>query len=144
MDFVAARVAEAQYEYDVEELDYDAYAFKRNFEPELDQLGVTVLLVEHPQGGKRKAAEFGRWMPGSVSALELLILEQRIRIRRSPPVISAIMSAAVEADPFDNRWFSKRKATNRIDPLVALAMAVGAATAGEESSVYAERGLLII
>ncbi len=39
-----------------------------------------------------------------------------------------MMSAATENDPFGNFWFSKRKATNRIDALVALAMAVGAAT----------------
>jgi hypothetical protein len=35
-------------------------------------------------------------------------------------LISAIMSAAIERDAFDNRWFSKRKATQRIDPLVSL------------------------
>jgi phage terminase large subunit-like protein len=40
------------------------------------------------------------------------------------------MSAAVERDPFDNRWFSKRKAVNRIDPLVALTMGVGQASQG--------------
>jgi phage terminase large subunit-like protein len=38
------------------------------------------------------------------------------------------MSATTESDPFDNRWFEKRKATNRIDAAVALCMAVGAAT----------------
>ena len=43
--------------------------------------------------------------------------------------------ATTERDPFDNRWFSKRKATNRIDALVALAMAVGVATkTGQEAS----------
>jgi phage terminase large subunit-like protein len=45
------------------------------------------------------------------------------------------MSAALESDPQDNRWFSKRKATNRIDALVALAMAVGAATGAPEAEV---------
>lgn len=128
-DIVAARALEVQTEYEFVALGYDAYGFKAKFEPELDELGVTVPVVEHPQGGKRKAADSGLWMPGSVNALEELILEKRIRIRRSPPTISAIMSAAVEADAFDNRWFSKRKATNRIDPLVALAIAVGVATA---------------
>jgi hypothetical protein len=39
-----------------------------------------------------------------------------------------MMSATTENDPFGNFWFSKRKAVNRIDALVALAMAVGAAT----------------
>ena len=48
-------------------------------------------------------------------------------------LISAMMSAATENDPFGNFWFSKRKATNRIDALIALAMAVGAATVREEA-----------
>jgi hypothetical protein len=49
-------------------------------------------------------------------------------LRRSPVLIAAMMSAAVEGDPFGNFWFSKRRAVNRIDALIALAMAVGAAT----------------
>jgi phage terminase large subunit-like protein len=129
MDFVAARIGEAQNDYDAQAVAYDAYAFRKNFENALDELGVTVPLVEHPQAGKRRAAESQLWMPGSVRELESLILERRIRIRRSPLIMSACMSAAVESDPFDNRWFSKRHATNRIDALVALAMAVGVATA---------------
>jgi phage terminase large subunit-like protein len=149
MDFLAARVAEVQAEFRIRALAYDAYAFRKNFEPELDSAGVTVPLVEHPQGGKRRAqpteeqkraaeaegkeAE-GLWMPGSLNELETLILERRIRIRTSPVIISAIMGATVEEDAFANRWFSKRKATTRIDPLVALAMAVGAATAAESQA----------
>lgn len=162
LDIVAARVAEIQAEYRIKAIGYDRYAFKRNFEPELDAAGVTAPLIEHPQGGKRRAAPSdeqiklakargqeaqGLWMPGSVAMLETLILERRIRIRRNPVIVSAIMSAALEQDPFDNRWFSKRKATNRIDALVALAMAVGVATAETAPvvSVYtAERGLLFI
>jgi len=132
MDFVAARIAEAQTEYKLEAIAYDAYAFRKNFEPELDALGITAPLIEHPQGGKRKATQSELWMPGSLKELETLILEKRIRIRRSPVAISACMSATIEADAFDNRWFSKRKATARIDPLVALAMAVGAAMWGRE------------
>lgn len=146
LDFVAARVSEVQADYKIRALGYDSYAFRRNFEPELDQMGVTCPLVEHPQGGKRRAAPTdeqkaaaqaegkdaeGLWMPGSLNALETLILEHRIEIMRNPVMISAAMSAAIERDPFDNRWFSKRKAANRIDALVALTMAVGVAVAGE-------------
>ena len=85
-------------------------------------------------------------MPGSVMALEELILEKRIRIRRSPVILSAMMAAAIESDAFGNRWFSKRKATMRIDALVALAMAVGAATGAPTSSgeIYRDRDLLIL
>jgi len=145
LDFVAARIAEIAADYRVRMLAYDRYSYRR-LEDELDGLGLTLEQVEHPQGGRRRAkpsdeaiqearqlgepAPQGLWMPGSLLELENLILERRIRIRRSPVVISAIMSAAIERDPFDNRWFSKRRAVNRIDPLIALAMAVGAATGG--------------
>jgi phage terminase large subunit-like protein len=144
LDFVAARTVELASEVVVEKLVYDRYAFAR-FADELDQLGLTVEQLEHPQGGVRRAKESGLWMPGSVAALESLILERRIRLQRSPVLISAMMSAAVERDPFDNRWFSKRRAVNRIDALIALTMAIGAATAGgDHTSVYEERGLLVL
>jgi hypothetical protein len=46
-------------------------------------------------------------------------------------LISALMGVAMETDPLmGNQWFSKRKATLRIDPAVALAMAIGAAVDG--------------
>jgi phage terminase large subunit-like protein len=70
-------------------------------------------------------------MPGSVAALEQLILDERIRLRKSPVLLSALMGVAIETDPLmGNQWFSKKKATIRIDPAVALAMAVGAALDG--------------
>ncbi len=161
LDFVAARLAEMNTEYQIELLAYDRYAY-RKLEEELDALGLTLPQAEHPQGGVRRAKPTpeqieaakrigeeppqGLWMPGSVLALETLILERRIRLRRSPVLISAMMSAAVEHDAFDNRWFSKRRAVNRIDALVALTMAVGAATAApaDGKSAYEEHGLLVI
>lgn len=137
-DFVAARLAEVVGLYDVRALAYDRYGFRKHFEPELDALGLTLPIVEHPQGGKKKGAESGLWMPGSKTTLEGLLLDRRIRLRRSPVLVSAMMSAVVEEDPFGNSWFSKRKATNRIDALVALAMAVGAATSASTGprSIY--------
>lgn len=126
-DFVAARLAEASAIFDVQSVAYDRYGFKRAFEPELDALGLTLPIVEHPQGGKKKGAESGLWMPGSKAALEAALLDRRIRLRRSPVLVSAMMSAVTEEDPFGNAWFSKRRAAGRIDALVALAMALGAA-----------------
>jgi hypothetical protein len=77
-------------------------------------------------------------MPGSINWLEELILDQRIRLKINPVLISASHVGRDRARPFDNRWFSKRKATQRIDPLVSLAMAVGAAmsAAAKVTSVY--------
>ena len=86
-------------------------------------------------------------MPGSLATLETLILERRIRIRTNPVTISAIMGATIEEDAFGNRWFSKRRATTRIDPLVALAMAAGLATAQEPlpfMSAYEADDLVIV
>jgi phage terminase large subunit-like protein len=160
LDYVAARVAEYAALYDVQLLAYDRYSYRR-FEDELDALGVTIAQAEHPQGGKRRARPSeeqavearrqgrepeGLWMPGSVKAFEDLVHEGRIRIRRNPVAVMAIMGAALEHDPFDNRWLSKRRAVVRIDPAVALVMAVGAAAAarGAGRSVYEERGVRII
>jgi phage terminase large subunit-like protein len=149
MDFVAARLAGTAAEFAIQAVAYDRYAF-RKFEQECDDLGLTLNFIEHPQGGKRRAAPTddqkesarlagedapqGLWMPGSLLELETLILEGRIRFRRNPVLISAAMSAVTEHDPFDNRWFAKRKAVNRIDAIVAMAMAVGAAAAKPASS----------
>lgn len=151
MDYVASRVAEIAAIYEVCAMAYDAYAFRKMFAGELDAMGLSLPLVEHPQGGKRRGQavdglDEGLWMPGSKDALERVILERRIRLRKSPVLLGAMMGAVAENDPWGNSWFSKRKATVRIDPLIALAMALGAAVAGidpDGGSVYtAERGLL--
>jgi phage terminase large subunit-like protein len=55
MDFVAARVAGTAAEFAIQAMAYDRYAF-RKFEQECDDLGLTLNFVEHPQGGKRRAA----------------------------------------------------------------------------------------
>jgi phage terminase large subunit-like protein len=136
-DFVAARLAELVGLFEIAAVAFDAYGFKKHFEPELDNLGVTLPLWEHPQGGKKKS-QAGLWMPGSKMLLEQLILERRIRLRRSPVLISAMMSASIEEDPWGNAWFSKRRAVNRIDALIALAMAVGAATSQAEGKSFWE------
>jgi phage terminase large subunit-like protein len=140
-DFVAARVAEMAANHRIDWLAYDRYAYAKLADC-LAELGVAIRQIEHPQGGRRRAEApkelvdaaklddrnvQGLWMPGSLSMLETLILEKRITIQKNPVVISAFASAATEEDAFGNRWFSKRKALKRIDPLVALAMAVGAA-----------------
>lgn len=74
-------------------------------------------------------------MPKSKLRLEELILDQRIRLLANPVLISACMSAAVGIDPMGNEYFHKNKATQRIDPLVSLAMAVGASAMGDVEPV---------
>ncbi len=145
-DHVAQAVAEYAHAFKVVCLAYDRYAFRRGFEPECEKLGLKVEFVEHPQGGTKKgqpteamvaAAERsgakpeGLWMPGSVRELEDAILEGRIRLRKNPVLISAMMSAVTDEDRWGNHWLAKERAVNKIDCAVALCMAVGAATAFE-------------
>lgn len=83
-------------------------------------------------------------MPGSVLALEDMIIDGRIRMRRNPVLMTALMGATFDHDPQDNRWFVKTKASVRIDAAVALAMAVGVAMDGAvmpKESVYKKRGI---
>lgn len=141
-DHVAQALAEYTHNFDVKCVAYDRYAFRRGFEPECQELGLAVEFVEHPQGGVKKgkpneamteAAKAngrepeGLWMPGSVRLLEDAIAERRIRLRRNPVLISAIMSAVTDEDRWGNYWLAKERGSNKIDAAVALAMALGAA-----------------
>ncbi|MBB6299918.1 phage terminase large subunit-like protein [Rhizobium leucaenae] len=145
-DHVAALFARLNTEHGINVLAFDRYAFDK-FEQELDEYGVDIKTVAHPQGGKKRAKPdeekvqaakdagleppLGLWMPGSVASLETLILEERIRLRKSPVLLGALMGVSIETDPLmGNQWFSKKKSTVRIDPAVASAMAVGAAVDG--------------
>ncbi|MAN12123.1 MAG: terminase [Sphingobium sp.] len=153
-DHVAQAVAEYDHDFALQCVAYDRYAFKRGFEPECNNLGLSIEFVEHPQGGTKKgkptdamkeAAEAaerepeGLWMPGSVRELEDALMERRIRIRRNPVLISAMMSAVTDADRWGNYWLAKERAVNKIDAAVALCMAVGAACAhaGADNAVDA-------
>jgi phage terminase large subunit-like protein len=52
-------------------------------------------------------------------------------------------NAALEIDAAENRKFTKKKSTGRIDGLVALAMAVGSARVGRDAPTnpYESRGI---
>lgn len=143
---VAQSLAEDQHDYNVQCLAYDRYAFSRMLEPEMQELGLSIECVEHPQGGTKKgkptdamrvaAIAAGRepdglWMPMSVRQVELLILEGRLRIHRNPVTISAMMSAVTDEDRWGNYWLAKERAAYKIDAAVALCMAVGAAMSFE-------------
>jgi phage terminase large subunit-like protein len=138
---VAQTLVEYDRDYNVRMVAYDRYAFRR-FEEDAKQVGLELPFVEHPQGGTKKGkptqemedaakrsgkvAE-GLWFPASLRLLEDAMLEGRVRFLRNPVLISAIMSAVVEKDKWDNAWLSKQKSVNKIDAIVAVVMAFGAA-----------------
>ena len=140
---VAQTLAEDAERYNVQMVAYDRFAFKR-FEEDVNEIGLKMEFVEHPQGGTKKgfptdamkkAAEAkkekaeGLWMPGSLRLLEDALLEGRIRLKKNPVLISAMMSAVIEEDKWGNHWLAKTRSINKIDAAVALAMAFGAANA---------------
>ena len=130
--FVAKRLLDVNEAQPIGVLAYDNYAFDK-FKGAMDEVGLSLRELQHPQAGRKRAKsdqpdELGLWMPGSVTALEDMIIDGRIRIKTNPVLISAMMSVAIESDALENKWFAKRKATQRIDAAVALAMAIGAAT----------------
>ncbi len=157
-DHVAQALAEYAHDFEVKCVAYDRYAFRRGFEPECAALGIDVEFVEHPQGGTKKgkpneamveaAKAAGRepeglWMPGSVRELEDAILEGRIRLKKNPVLISAMMSAVTDEDRWGNYWLAKERAVNKIDAAVALCMAIGAASSYEGAKPKAYQMLIL-
>jgi phage terminase large subunit-like protein len=129
---VAQTLAEYARDYNVQLVAYDRFAFKR-FEEDVDELGLDLPFAEHPQGGLKKgkplvAGGEGLWMPGSIRLFEDALLEGRIRLKRNPVLISAMMSAVIEEDKWGNHWLAKTRSVNKIDAAIALAMAIGAAS----------------
>lgn len=136
---VAQTLAEYAERYIVELVAYDRFAFRR-FEEDVEELGLSLTFAEHPQGGLKKGKPLisggeGMWMPGSVRLLEDALLENRIRLKRNPVLVSAMMSAVPEHDKWGNYWLAKTRSTNKIDAAVALAMAIGAAESGASANV---------
>lgn len=143
---IAARIAEVSGRFDLVWGAYDRYRHKE-LADEMHELGVDVPWIEHPQGFRRGGVLDGQggnprivgpdgkpidnplWMPDSLVKLEARILEKTIVFQPSPVTRWQVSGAAIKQDPAGtgNRVFDKRKAVGRIDGIVALAMAVGAA-----------------
>src|SRR5690606_20930223 len=85
-------------------------------------------------------------MPRSIVRLEDRILAKTITIDASPVTYSCAANAHMDSDGQENRAFDKKRSRGRIDGMVTIAMAVGAADNELEEvdseSVYETRGLL--
>ncbi|HET7233249.1 MAG TPA: terminase TerL endonuclease subunit, partial [Longimicrobium sp.] len=141
-------------------LTYDAWRIA-DFLREMDRLGldgwewdgkeqstgVGIRLVKHGQGFTGAQSADTLWMTRSVTALEDAVLKGQLRVRKNPALTWASASAILQTDPAGNKKWEKRKSTGRIDPVVALCMAVGLARAQPATpaeDVFAERGLYFL
>lgn len=129
--FVAQRIGEWQEQTGLRRIAFDAYKIKY-LAAELDRLGIEVELVPHGQGFYR-AADSGLWMPHSIQTTERLLSNAALTVCKNPALTFAAASAVIEMDEKENRRFTKRKSTGRIDGIVALTMAIGLAESAQEA-----------
>ncbi|WP_236846603.1 MULTISPECIES: terminase TerL endonuclease subunit [unclassified Bosea (in: a-proteobacteria)] len=142
--FIAAKVAELCAEHEVEFLAFDA-AGMADFIAACEQVGFPVWrwkgpdepegsglkLVAHAQGTRRVFEERQLTMPSSIERLEDRLLEKTVTIDASPVTYACAANAHVVEDGQKNRAFDKKRSRGRIDGMVTIAMAVGAATMNE-------------
>lgn len=155
--FIAMQIAELVADQDVEELVVDP-AFITSFIEACGLIGLPVWryegpdkptgaglkIVSHAQGKRVMFEDRQLCMPHSITKTEDRILEGRIVIDDSPVTYSCAGGAVLDYDGQGNRCFDKAKSRGRIDGMVTVAMAVGAAAAMDKpkkKSVYASRGI---
>lgn len=94
---------------------------------ELDRIGCSIPLTEHGQGYKD--------MSPAINVLERLVSHRKLRHGNHPVLTMCAANAVVTKDPTGARKLDKSKSTGRIDALVALTMALSAATVKAEREV---------
>ena len=116
---VALKIAELHGRYKIQALAFDRWRIE-DIKRELSATGCNVVLVPLGQGFKD--------MSFAVDALERVVEQGKLRHGNHSVLSMAAANARIEMDASGNRKLSKRKSIGRIDPLVALCMALGAAT----------------
>lgn len=116
--YVAREIADIVAELDVRGIAFDRWRMDV-LKAEFDRLGVTLPLIDHGQGFKD--------MSPALDNAEAEFLNGRVRHGGHPVLTMCAQGAVVTRDPAGNRKLDKSKATARIDGMVALVMAFGAA-----------------
>lgn len=139
-EFVAAKVKALKEQHDVQflafdaakigdfidacgRIDFDVWKFEGVDKPASDGL----MLVSHGQGTRIVFVERALCMPKSIERLEDAILDGVITIDASPVTTMCAANAIIVSDPMNNRAFDKKRSRGRIDGMVSIAEAVGAA-----------------
>jgi phage terminase large subunit-like protein len=116
---VALKIAELHGIYKIQKLAFDRWRIE-DIRRELTAIGCGVELVPFGQGYKD--------MGPAIDFLERLVADGKLFHGAHPVLQMAVTNAKTEMDAAGNRKLSKRKSTGRIDPLVALTMALGVAS----------------
>jgi HK97 family phage portal protein len=121
--FIAQTLGELTQRYDFRAMAFDHWRFDV-MERELNAIGVDLNCVDHPQGPVG--------MNPAIEAAEQDIFNARLRHGANPLLTWCVMNARVEKNAAGLQAFDKQKATKRIDPAVALAMACNLAASKVE------------
>ncbi|WP_309387499.1 terminase large subunit [Cerasicoccus frondis] len=137
--FIAREIANIHAVCPIHRVAFDRWKMDR-LQRETDEIDLVLDLVEFGQGFKD--------MSPAINDLEDLIATRGINHGGNPVLNMCASNATVVKDPSENKKFEKRNQRGRIDGIVGLTMAIGAAMKQEddtaEHSVYEERGFIEI
>lgn len=108
------------------------------------------MIVQHLMDEGVEMVPFGQGyvsMSPAVDNLERMVLEQDLNHGGNPVMSWMLSNVVIRKDPAGNRKFEKDKSQDKIDGVVAMAMALSRGTiseGGDEGSVYDERGMVVI
>jgi phage terminase large subunit-like protein len=126
--YVAAELRGLVGTYNIVKIAFDRWNF-RHFKPWLLQAGFTEKEVTE------KFVEFGQGfqsMSPALRDLESTILDGKLAHGNHPVLSMCAKNSVVQKDPAGNRKLTKARSSGRIDGMVALAMALGAAPQEQE------------
>lgn len=112
--------------YDVQQINFDRYNMKF-LKPWLEKAGFTEKMLE-------KFKDFGQGFVSMTPALRSFegnLLQGKFKHNNHPVLTMCAHNAIIENDAANNRKFTKKKSTGRIDGMVALAMAEAALSSNE-------------
>lgn len=118
-ELIAARILWLKQRFQVQEVAYDPWRMK-NLAESLEKRGLP--MVEHRQGFAS--------MSNPMKTVEELVVTGRLRHGGNPVLTWAVGNVHRDEDPAENIKPTKKKSRGRIDPAVAMIMAVGRAKLG--------------
>jgi phage terminase large subunit-like protein len=126
--YVAHRLGELCRDFPVEQINFDRWRIAElRAAIAASEIEDICPLTEFGQGYKDMAP--------ALDVLESVALQERLRHGMHPVLTMCASNAVVTADPAGNRKLDKTKASGRIDGMVALVMALAAATQQEDPSL---------
>ena len=131
--FIEAQIRKDCEEYDVKELAYDRW-------------NATDIITRLNEEGVATMVPFGQGfasMNAPTKEIETLVLQKRLNHGNNPVLTWMMSNVAIRTDPAGNIKIDKAKSSEKVDGMVALAMALGRAMVhqGGKPSIYETRGI---